>query len=331
MQWDKIVDYKDLYDLVKNYKYIFVDEIQNIKLWEKAINSLLNNWHDVYITWSNSTLLSGDLATNLRWRYIKINVYPLDYNEFILFHKLKSGKESFDRYIKIWSMPYLVNLPYDESIVNQYLEAIWETIIFRDVVERFSVRNVSIFNPLVLYIANNIWTIFSGKSISNFLNSQKFSISNTTILSYLGFLKQALIINEAKRYKIKWKKIFEIKQKYYFTDWWIRNSLVWWYKKLDISQILENIVFMNLLSKWWDLKVWEIWWKEVDFVCEKDGEIMYLQIAYLLESEETKQREFSSLLEIKDSWPKYVLSMDEWASWSISWIKWVNIWEFLIK
>jgi uncharacterized protein len=331
IEFEYISDYKKLFEETKNFDHIFVDEIQNIPQWEKAILNLQNLWKDVYITWSNSNLLWSDLATNLRWRYIQINIYPLDYKEFLFFHNIENSKESFDKYLLFWWLPYLRNLELKEEIVNEYLKSISETIILKDIVERFSIRNINIFNNLLKFVARNVWNIFSSTNISSFLISQKIKLSPTTILDYLEYLKISFVLNECNRLWIKWKKLFEIKQKYYFSDIWIRNVLSWWYNQTDIPSILENIVFINLISNWWKINVWEINNKEVDFVCEKDSEIMYLQVCYLLNLDKTKEREFSSLLDIKESWPKYVLSTDEKASWNIDWIKWKKIRDFIYE
>lgn len=328
---DHIKTYIDLYNETKNYKHIFIDEIQNIENWEKAVLSLQNEWKDIYITWSNSNLLWWNLATNLRWRYIKIDIYPLDYKEFLNFHKLTRNKESFDQYITFWWLPYLINLKLEQEIVNQYLKSIGETIILKDIIERFFIRNAYVFNKLIVYLAKNIWSIFSWTNISNFLKNEKISLSYNTILWYLDYLSQAIVLNEVPRYDIKWKKIFEVRQKYFFTDWWIRNAFVWWYNKIDISWVLENLVYMNLKSNWWNINIWEINKREVDFVCEKEWKTIYIQVAYLLESRLTKEREFKSLINIHDSWQKYVITLDEWAWWYMEWIKWMNITEFVYE
>ena len=331
IEFDFINDYKKLYKACSSYKYIFVDEIQNIDKREKAILALQNEGKDVYITGSNSNLLSSNLATNLRGRYIQIQIFPLDYSEFLLFHKLNNSKDSFEKYIMFGWLPYLCNLPLRQEIVYEYLKSIWETIILKDIVERFSIRNVTIFNSLLQYIANNLGNIFSSTNITKFLKSQKITLSSTTILWYLQYLQVALALNECPRYDIKWKKIFEIRQKYFFTDIGIRNAIVGWFKQLDISGILENIIFITLTSNGWNVKVWEIANKEVDFVCEKNWELIYIQVAYLLESSETKEREFSPLMIIQDNRTKYVLSMDEKASGSRDGIRWMNIWDWALE
>lgn len=330
--WDNIKDYNDLYNTIKDFKYIFVDEIQDINSWEKAIRSLQSSWnYDIYITWSNSNLLSSELSTFLSGRYVSFYIYPLNYKEFLEFHNLQEKEENFLKYIKFWWLPYLTNLKLEEEIVYTYIKDVINTIILKDVVARNNIRNVDFYKKLINYISSETGSIFSAKSISDYLKSQNIKMSPNIVLNYIENSLNASFLNKVSRYDIKWKKIFEIKEKYYFTDIWIKNALLWWYSKIHISWILENVVFSNLISNWWEIKVWELQDKEVDFVCEKNWNIIYIQVAYLLENEKTRNREFASLLAISDSWPKYVLSMDKDASWSIEWIKWINIEKFLLE
>ena len=329
---DFVDSYEKLYDEIKAYKHILIDEIQDIPQWEKAIRSLQAQWwYDIYITGSNSNLLSGELATTLWWRYVSFHVYPLNYQEFLMFHNLEKGKESFNKFIEFGWLPYLVNLPLEKHVVYPYLHDIVDTIVLKDVIARNKIRNVDFYKKLITYISSETWNIFSAKKISDYLKSQNIQLSPNTVLEYLSFSQNACFLNSVSRYDVKWKKIFELFQKYYFTDIGIKNILIWWYSKLHISWILENIVYNDLLSKWWKIMVGDLSWKEVDFVCKKDDKIMYLQVAYLLETEATKQREFAPLLEIRDSWKKYVLTMDEWASGAVDWIKWMNIIDFLCE
>jgi len=322
-------DYKIFYEKVKDYEFIFVDEVQNIKNWEKAILSLQNKWKDIYLTWSNSKLLSSELATNLRWRYIEFEIYPLNYKEFLEAFKLDNTKEQFLKYVKFWGLPYLLNLQLKDEIVYEYLKSVYNTIILKDIVERYSLRNVVILDKLIVFLSKNIWNIFSGTNISKYLKSQKISVSTITILQYLQYLKEVFLLKEVKRYDLKWRKVFELKEKYFFNDIGIRNVLVWWFAWWDIWWILENIVAINLLSNGWKIYVGEYNNLEIDFVAEKDWKKMYIQVAYLIADDNVRKREFWNLEKIKDNWPKYVVSMDDIASGEYEWIKWVKIWEFL--
>lgn len=332
ISWDHIKDYLSLYENVKNYNHIFIDEIQNISDWEKAVVSLQNEWKDVYITWSNSNILSWNLATNLRWRFVQIEVFPLSFLEFLEFHNLENSMNSFYKYITFWWLPYLANLELKNEIVYDYLKNISDTIVLRDIIERFAIRSVSFFHNLLKFSALNIWSIFSSTNISAFLKNQNQKISPTTILDYIDYLKQAYVINECPRYDIKWKKVFEIRQKYFYTDIWIRNVIVWWYRKSDISGILENIVFMTLKSNGWNIRIWEINNLEVDFVAEKNAQIIYIQVAYIIEWNETLKRELASLEAIKDNWPKYLITTDIYEkNEKINGINLQNVKDFIIN
>lgn len=332
LQWDHIKTYNELFNIVKSYKYIFMDEIWDIENWEKAIRSLQAQWwHDIYITGSNSNLLSSELATFLSWRYISFNIYPLNYKEFLLFHNLEHHTDSFYKYIEFGGLPYLKNLELNWDIVNSYLTDVVNTIILKDIVSKFKIRNIDFYKKLLQYLAKEIWSIFAAKNISDYLKSKKIKISTNVVLDYLSFSKEALFLNEISRYDIKWKKTFEIRQKYFFTDIWLRNVLSGGFTTLDIWGILENVVYINLVSHWWNVNVWEINKKEIDFIAEKSWEKMYIQVAYILESQKTKNREFSAFDNITDHWPKYVITLDQKASWSINWIQHKNIIDFIYQ
>lgn len=332
IKWDFVSDYNVLYEQVKDFKYIFIDEIQNIQDWEKTIRSLQSNWnYDIYITGSNSNLLSWELATFLAWRYISFQVYSLNYKEFLQFHNLKNSEKSFYKYLQFGWLPYLKNLSLDEEIVNSYLKDVVNTIILKDIISRFKIRNVNFLRKLIWYLAKHIGNIFSAKKISDYLKSQQVKISPNIVLDYIDYSLQSMILNEVKRYDIKWKKTFEIKQKYYFTDIWLRNVLSWGFTTLDIWWILENVVFINLLSAGYNITIWEIQKKEIDFIAEKNGKIMYIQVSYLLESNETIEREFWAFKWIKDNRPKYVISLDKNAKWFIDGIEHKNLIDFIME
>jgi len=332
LKWDYIRDYLDLYNEVKKYKYIFIDEIWDIIEWEKAIRSLQAEWgHDIYITGSNSNLLAWELATFLSWRYISFDIYPLNYKEFLLFHNLENNEKIFYKYIEFWGLPYLKNLKLDKEIVSSYLKDVVNTIILKDIITKFNIRNIDFYRKLIWYLAKQVWNIFAAKNISDYLKSQKVNISTNVVLDYISFSKEALFLNEVSRFDIKWKKTFEIRQKYFFTDIWLRNIISWAFTTLDIWGILENVVYINLVSNWYKVAVWEIDKKEIDFIAEKDWKKIYIQIAYILDSEETKKREFWVFDWITDNWPKYVITLDKNSSWFIDWIEHKNIIDFIYE
>lgn len=329
---NNIDSYERLHETIKKYKHIFIDEIQDIPEREKAIRSLQAQWwYDIYITWSNSNLLSSEISTYLWWRYVSFKIYPLNYQEFLKFHWLKKWKDSFEKFLKYWWLPYLKNLPLEDNVIYTYLNDIVDTILLRDVISRNNIRNTDFYKNLIVYLAKETWNLFSTKKISDYLKSQNINIATNTVIEYLNASKAACFLNSVSRFDLKWKKIFEILHKYYFSDIGIKNALLWWYSKINISWILENVVYNDLISKGWEVYVWELWNKEIDFVCKKGEEMIYLQVSYLLESESTKQREFAPLLEIGDSWKKYVITMDENASGFIDGVQWINIIDFLVN
>lgn len=320
--FESIRDYKDLLDYIKTKetsigrKYIFIDEVQDIEEFEKALRSLqAKGGYDIYCTGSNAKLLSGELATYLSGRYIELKIYSLSFSEFLDFHKLDNNQESLIKFFKYGGLPYLINLKLEEHIVFDYLKNIYAAILFKDVVKRHNVRNINFLENLVRYLADNTGSLVSSKKISDFLKSQRIQISPQLVLDYLSHLESALFIFKAYRADIVGKKIFEIGEKYYFEDLGLRHSIIG-YKANDINKIIENAVYQHLKLSGYVVHVGKSGNKEIDFICEKAGKKIYVQVTYLLQDEKTIDREFGNLLEIKDNYPKYVISMDEAMSGS---------------
>ncbi|MFH1412724.1 MAG: ATP-binding protein [bacterium] len=315
-EFDEIKNYQDLLAYIeknsanKKKNYIFIDEIQDINKFEKALRNLkAKGKYDIYCTGSNAKLLSGELATYLSGRYIEIKIFSLSYIEFLNFHKLKESQDSFLKYIKYGGLPYLMNLELDDDVVYHYLKSIYNTVILKDVVSRYRIRNISFLKNLVEYLADNTGSLVSAKKISDFLKSQKINISPNIILDYLSFLVNAFFVFKVQRFDIQGKKIFEINDKYYFEDLGLRHAIVN-YNQVDINKVLENLIFLHLQVLGYNVTVGQLKDKEVDFVCEKQGEKFYIQAAYLI-TEENKEREFGNLLAIQDNYPKIVVSMDK--------------------
>ena len=335
-EYDEIRDYKDLMKYIKDKSnnkkknYVFIDEIQDINKFEKALRSLQDNSkYDLYCTGSNANILSGELATYLSGRYINIPVYSLTYLEFLDFHKLESNEESLFKYIKYGGLPYLKNLVLDDEIVNNYLRSVFDTIILKDIVSRYNIRNVEFLRRLVLYLADNVGSLISANKIDDFLKSQKTDLSPNTILNYLEYLVSAFFIYRTSREDIIGKKIFEVNEKYYFNDLGLRHAILG-YKQIDINKILENLVFNHLQTLGYQVRVGKLKDKEIDFVAEKKDSKIYVQVVYLLSSKKVKEREFGNLLEIKDNNPKYVVSMDMGAGGQEKGIKHIKIIDFLL-
>lgn len=334
-EFDFIKNYQDLLDFIKKTpekKYIFIDEIQDIEYFEKALRDLQAIWeYDIYISGSNANMLSSEIATILTGRYIEFEIFPLNYMEFLDFHNLENSRQNFLKYIKFWGLPYLKNLELDEEIVMDYIKSIYNTILLKDIVKRYNIRNIDFLDRLVIFLADSIWSLFTANNIAKYLKSQKVQIWLNSILEYLWFLNNIFLINKVKRQEVVGKKIFEINEKYYFSDIWLRNFILWWYKHSDIWKILENIVFLHFKSLGYSVFVWKNGNKEIDFIVEKWRDKKYIQVAYLLESEETRQREFWNLLEIKDNYQKIVLSLDEFVEWDFLWIEHHNIIDYIFE
>lgn len=330
--WDHVRTYQELHAVAEPYKYIFVDEIQDIEGWEKALRSLqARGGVDIYITGSNSKLLSGEFATYLSGRYVSFTVHPLTYPEFLEFHALERSPAAFDRYVRFGGLPYLRNLPPRDEAVLTYLRDVVDTVVLKDVVARHKLRNVDFLKRLLTYLARETGSIFSAKSISDYLKNQSVRISPSVVLDYLAFCQDANLIRQVGRYDIRGKRAFELKHKFFFTDVGVKNALLGGYATADVSGILENVVHMNLSARGWEVSTGEIDGKEVDFVCVRGAERRYVQVAYLLASPETRDREFASLSAIRDQYPKRVVTMDLGACGDVDGVAWTTVEEFLFS
>lgn len=335
-EFSGIKNYADLLSFVKakrgkkKFCYLFIDEIQDIEDFEKGIRSFFaGTGYDIYISGSNANLLSGELATYLSGRYIEIKVFGLSYSEFLTFHKLDDSTQSFNRYLRVGGLPYLIHLPDEDYIVYDYLKNIYNTIILKDVVARYNIRNVNFLDRLVKFLCDNTGNILSAKKISEYLKSQKTDISTQVVLNYLSYLVTAFLVFKVSRSDLSGKKIFEIGEKYYFEDTGLRNSIAG-YKVSDINKLLENVVYLHLCIAGYNVTVGKYNDKEIDFVGEKFSEKIYVQVCYLLTDEKVVEREFGNLLSVSDNYPKYVVSMDEVGSTaSNKGVKHMEIREFL--
>lgn len=332
--FDFIVDHNDLNSFVNTQtlpgkNYLFIDEVQDILDFGKSLRSLLaTKKYDIYCTGSNSQLLSGDIAGHLSGRYIEIKVYSLSYTEFIQFHKLKNNVQTLKRYMIFGGLPYLIHLKLEQSIAFEYLKNVYATVLFKDVVRRYNIRNVYFLESLVKFLSDNTGSIISATQISKFLKSQRVNMSTQIVLNYLLYLTNSLLIYKVERQGIQGKKIFETNEKYYFEDWGLRNSIAG-YNPSDIGKIMENVVFMHLMICGYQVRVGSLGDNEIDFVCQKQNETIYVQVSYLIVNESTIQREYGNLLKIKDNYPKYVISMDEFQGNTYKGIKHLHLRQFL--
>lgn len=325
----------DLYEyVIRNTKaglmnYVFIDEIQEIIQFEMALRSLLlNPIYDLYITGSNANLLSGELATLLSGRFIAIPIHSLSYPEFLQFHELENTPNALMLFLKYGGMPYLKHLELSDEIVFGYLKGIYSTIIYRDVIMRHDIRSSAFLENLVVFLADNIGKLFSAKKISDYLKSQKTNIATSQIIHYLSHLSNAFLIHRVPRYDIVGKRIFEIGDKFYFEDLGLRNA-VFQYKVSDIGKIIENAVYHHLKFNDYEVKIGQIGSNEIDFVARRKGELLYVQVSYLLHDEATIAREFGNLERINDNYPKMVISMDEFSGDTHKGIQHINLRDFL--
>ena len=313
--------------------YLFFDEIQEVTDWEKCITSLRIEMDcDIYITGSNARLLSGELATVLGGRYVEFTIYPFSYAEFMDLYKDifpdASNSAVFQKYLTLGGMPYLANLRYAEEPGKQYLTDVYNSVVLNDVVKRNKIRDVDLLTRIVTYVIGNIGTTFAAASIAKFLKSERRTVATDTVLNYIQYCINAYLFYQVKRQDIQGKQILSTNEKYYMADHGLREA-VFGGNMRDINLVLENIIYMESLRRGYTITVGKSGTKEIDFICQKQDQKVYIQITYLLASDETIQREFGIYDSIHDNFPKYVVSMDE-LDFSRNGIKHRNIKEFLL-
>ena len=318
IEYEELRDYKKLNKYIKekirdNKKYyIFLDEIQKVIKFEEVVNSLrasLNNI-SIFITGSNSKLLSNELSTVLSGRYVLFNIYPLSYKEFIaLTNKNGESEDTFWNFVKWGGLPNRTQFV-DETNIKDYLHSVFDSIILRDVVERLELKDTLLFDLLLQYIVDTTGRQFSAENVISFLKNEGKSVSTETIYSYLGALCKALIIKKIYRYDIHGKAILKTLNKYYMTDLGIaqiKNNNF----EINKSFAIENVVYNELLERGYDVYIGKIKDKEIDFIATKTNEKIYIQVTYLLTDDKVIEREFGAFKEIDDNYPKYILSLDK--------------------
>ncbi len=337
MAFDAIQEADQLYKHVSDrlqadgYNYIFIDEIQEIKDFEKAVRSLLlRPQNDIYITGSNAQLLSGELATLLSGRTIEIEVHSLSYPEFLQFHSLQDEPAALDRYLRYGGLPYLSNLTLTDEVIFDYLKNIYTSILYRDVVARYHIRSLHFLEKLVQFLADSVGSMFSAKSISDYLKAQKTNISHNQVQAFVGYLANAFLIHSVPRYDIKGKRLFETGEKYYFENLGVRNAIIG-YRSADLGKLAENAVYNHLRYKGYDVKLGWLDALEVDFVANKDNETMYVQVALRLDDEKTVTREFGNLQKIPDNYRKLVVTLDPPSKNTYAGIEHTGLRQFLLE
>ena len=319
---------------IKDKVYLFFDEIQEVDAWEKCINSFRVELDcDIYITGSNAKLLSGELATYLAGRYVEFVIYPFSFAEFIELYRTifpnADIRQCFSKYLRAGGMPYLSNLRYDETASRQYLRDLFNSVELKDIVKRNNIRDVDMLERIIAYVTSNIGTTFSSTAISKYLKSEGRSVSPETVLSYIKACTDAFLFYQVKRQDLQGKKILTVNEKYYVADHGIREAVFGGNMK-DINLVMENIVYMELLRRGYTVTVGKTGDKEIDFVCEDQGNKLYIQVAYLLASTDTIEREFGVYDRVRDNFPKYVITLDEFDM-SRNGIKHRNIRDFLLQ
>ncbi|MDR1329866.1 MAG: ATP-binding protein [Oscillospiraceae bacterium] len=318
---------------IEGKAYLFFDEIQEVSEWERCVNSLRVEFDcDVYITGSNAKLLSGELATYLAGRYVEFIIYPFSFGEFLelftsVFPKAQK-QEAFTRYLTLGGMPYLGNLRYEDMPAQIYLRDLFNSVVLKDVVKRNRVRDVDLLERIIAYVFGGVGTTFSAASISKYFKSENRVTAPETIMNYINYCTDAFLFYQVRRQDIQGKRLLAVNEKYYAADHGIREAVYGGNMK-DVNLILENIVYIELLRRGYKVTVGKAGAKEIDFVCEKTNEKLYVQVSYLLASEETIRREFGAYEAIRDNFPKYVVSLDE-LDMSREGIKHKNIRDFLL-
>lgn len=337
-EYSFIRTHDDLSQYVKDHlkegkaNYLFIDEVQDIQGFENTLRSLqAQDACDIFITGSNATMLSSELSTYLSGRYVEFHIHSLTYQEFLEFHKVDASTQSLRNYLTFGGLPYLSNLPLEHEIVFEYLRNVYSTIILKDVVKREGIRNVDFLETLAIYTADNVGNLFSANNISRYLKSQHVNISALQVINYLKALQNAYLINKVRRIDVNGLHTFEIGDKYYFEDLGLRNCHFGFSMQKDIHKLMENAIFLHLAQQHYEVFTGQqTGGKEIDFVGRKGDEIIYIQSAYLLADEKTREREFGNLQAIRNNYPKYVVSLDEWTSGSsVDGIKHVHLGEFL--
>jgi predicted AAA+ superfamily ATPase len=312
--------------------YVFLDEIQVLPGWEKLVNSCFTELNtDLFVSGSNSQMLSPEYATYLGGRYVMFTIYPFSFREAVsaweLYGKTLTPKEAFDRYLVFGGMPFIYQLHFDDFSIRQYLRDIADSILLKDITGRYNIRDIELLKHIILFLCSNIGGMFSTTSIQNYLKHEKRTISWETIYNYIDHCKTACLLLPVQQENLSGKKLLRANEKIYITDHGLREA-IYGNNRRDISRILENIVYLELLRNDFSVTVGKIDTNEIDFIACKNGEKVYVQVTYLLASPETIEREFSVYTKVRDNFPKYVLSMDEFDMGRDG-IKHINIIDFL--
>lgn len=336
-EFDTLRTYSDLHRYVKakrrkGLNILMIDEVQEVAEFERALKSLLSDGnYDIYVTGSNSMVFSGEIATYLSGRQVEIMVHSLSFPEFLMFNNLDASERSLNKYLKHGGLPYLRNMPDEDDTVYDYLRNIYATILYRDVISRYEVRDITFLENLTRFLADNIGNITSANNIADYMKAHKQSKSVSVIISYLKYLEQSYFISKVRRRDVAGKRILSSGEKIYFQDMGLRNILTG-YKPADIAKIIENVVYNHLVMNGSRVYTGKLEDREIDLVAEKDNETSYYQVTYQLSDKKVIDREFGNLLQISDNYPKYVISWDSFpVTASMKGVRQIRLIDFLTK
>lgn len=338
-EWYNIKNYEDLYfyiksNISKGKNYILLDEVQNVESWEKAVNSMLVDINcDIYITGSNAYLLSSELTTLLAGRFLTIKIYPFSFKEFVEeypFEKNDDKYDKFDKYLKFGGMPMLVNMNDNEELMINYLNDIKEVVLKKDVINRNRIKDVVFLDNLIKYMASCIGNLTTPNSISDFMQKNGSTVTNETVDSYLKMIENAYFVYRVPRYELKGKQLLKTQRKYYFIDNGLKNVIAG-LSSYDSGSSLENLIYIELLRRGYEVYVGKYNDIEIDFIAIKPNEKIYYQVTRSLLDEKVEEREKNSLLAIKDNYKKIILTMDKVKNKQLEGIEVINIVDFLLN
>lgn len=314
--------------------YLFLDEVQEIKNWEKVINSLAADYDvDIYVTGSNSRMMSSEIETYLTGRYIAFRIYTLSFSEYLTFKKtyseVREPRDELAEYIRLGGFPATHLQRYSEDEIYTIVRDIYNSTVFSDIVKRNQVRKVDQLERIVKFAFDNVGKTFSAKSVSNYLKSEKRTIDNETVYSYLEKLESAYILHRCSRYDIQGKELLKTQEKFYIADTSLRYSVLG-YTQTSVAAMLENVVYLELCRRGYSVNIGKTHDGEIDFIAQRQSEKIYVQVTKEISSQDTEQREYSRLLEIRDNYPKYLLTTDSFAGGNYEGIKTMHIADFLL-
>ncbi|MGF0100908.1 ATP-binding protein [Bariatricus sp. SGI.019] len=315
--------------------YLFLDEVQEIEGWEKVVNSLASDYDvDLYVTGSNSRMMSSEISTYLTGRYVSFRIFPLSFEEYLTFRKeyteVKDVHAELADYIRLGGFPATHLRDYSQDEVYTIVRDIYNSTIFSDIVRKNQIRKVDQLERVVKYTFSNVGNTFSAKSISDYLKSEHRKIDNETVYSYLEKLEKAYLLHRCSRYDLQGKEILKTQEKFYLADTALRYSVLGYHPD-SVASSLENVVYLELCRRGYEVNIGKTADGEVDFVAQRQGEKLYVQVTQEIRSEKTERREYDRLLEIKDNYPKYVLRTDEFAGGNYEGIKSMHVADFLLS